>query len=185
MPFIGARLGENFNAAVSDFVILRRKRILIYANFANGGFRRKLARSESVNVKLAAIRTCRRAGQGGEVGLQFVGVIGERVESCSGDDDRSSVVLRAYVNHGGLVGNGDLLLLLFDGEKDIQIGSLVGRDLNSFVFVERETFGHDLERIFSGGEIFQVEDALLIWGGAGGVASGVGEQDRGARDGCV
>ena len=150
MPFIRARLGENFDAAVSDFVILRRERILIYADFANGGFRRKLARGESVNVKLAAIRACRWACQCGEVGLQFVGVIGERVESCSGNDDRSSIVLRTYVDHGGLVGDGDLLLLLFDGEKNIQIGGLVRRDLDIFVFVERETFGHDFERIFAG-----------------------------------
>src|SRR5579863_7123747 len=110
MPFIHTRLGENFDASVSDFVILRGKWILIYADFANGGFGRELARGESINVKLAAIGACRGASQCSEVGLQFVGVIGERVESCSGDDDGAGIVLRTYVDHSGLVGDGNLLL---------------------------------------------------------------------------
>jgi len=50
-----------------------------------------------------------------------------------------------------LVGNRDLLLLLFNGEKDIQILGLAGHDFNIFVFVQRESFGDDFESVFAGG----------------------------------
>ncbi len=44
VELVRAGLGEDFDAAVAQAVVLRGKRILVDANFADGGFRGKLAR---------------------------------------------------------------------------------------------------------------------------------------------
>ena len=110
MPLVGAGLCENLDAAVADLVVLRRKRILIDANFADGSLGRKLAGCEAVNVKLPAVGPCRRAGQGLEVRLQFVRVVGKSVEFLSGDDDGARVIFRGNIHHGRLCRYRDILL---------------------------------------------------------------------------
>src|SRR5262245_3581145 len=55
VEFVGAGLGEDFDAAVAELVVLRGKRILIDADFTDGRLRGKLARGEAVNVDLSAI----------------------------------------------------------------------------------------------------------------------------------
>ena len=76
MKLIGPGLGEDFNAAVSQFVVLGRERILIDPDFANGSFWRQLARGESVDVHLPAVGPCRRPGQRFQIGLQFIWIVG-------------------------------------------------------------------------------------------------------------
>src|ERR1700683_4196043 len=63
MVTVGARLGEDFNAAITKLVVFRRERILINANLANRRLGRKLTGSEAVDVELAAVRASRRPGQ--------------------------------------------------------------------------------------------------------------------------
>ena len=43
VELIRAGFGEDFDAAITEVVVFGRKRILVDANFANGGLRRKLA----------------------------------------------------------------------------------------------------------------------------------------------
>src|SRR5579862_9128996 len=80
VPFVSARLSENLDSAVADFVILSGKGILIDSDFADGGFWRQLAGSKAVDVELAAVWACGRACESGQVALQFVGIIGKRFE---------------------------------------------------------------------------------------------------------
>ena len=60
---VRSRLGQDFYAAVPQFVVFRRERILIDANLANRGFRRKLPCGESINIDLSPVRPCRRPRQ--------------------------------------------------------------------------------------------------------------------------
>ena len=69
MPLVGPRLGENLDAAVAELVVFGRKRILIDADFADGGFWRKLACGEAVDINLAAIGAGGGAGEGFEIVL--------------------------------------------------------------------------------------------------------------------
>ena len=61
---IRAGLGEDFDSAVTQLVILRGKRILVDANLTNGRLGRKLPAGESVDVDLAAIGAGRGSGEG-------------------------------------------------------------------------------------------------------------------------
>src|SRR5437879_4930212 len=79
-------LGENLNSPVTEPVVLRRKWILIDANLTNGRFRRECAGSEAIDVNLAAVRTCGRAGKRLKLGLQLIGIIGERFQVFSAHD---------------------------------------------------------------------------------------------------
>ena len=69
VPFIRAGLGEDFDTAVADFIVLSGERILIDADFADGGFWRQLTSRKAVDIELAAIGTCGRAGESGQVAL--------------------------------------------------------------------------------------------------------------------
>src|SRR5258708_5399697 len=93
MPLVRPRLGENFNAAIAELVIFRRKRILVDANFANRSFGRERATGEAVNIYLASVGSGRRASQRLQVRLQFIGVIGERFEVFSPKDDHTVIIL--------------------------------------------------------------------------------------------
>ena len=94
MPLVRAGLGENLDAPVSQLVILRGEGILIHANFPDGGFRRKLAAGESVNVDFPAIWPGGRARQCLELRRQLVGVIGKRIQVLSFQHQGAGVVLR-------------------------------------------------------------------------------------------
>ena len=63
MKLIRTQLGKNLDAPVAEFVILRRERILVDADFANRGFRRKLPAGKTVNVNLTAIGPGRGSGE--------------------------------------------------------------------------------------------------------------------------
>ena len=130
VPLVGARLGQDLDAAVAEFVVFRGKRILIDADLADGRFRRKLAAGESVDVDLAAVGPRRRPGQGLQIGLQFVGIIGKRFEVFALDDDGAGVAGGIYVEGGGgLVGDDDFLSLGLDGEFRVELLGLACGDL--------------------------------------------------------
>src|SRR5207302_7277791 len=71
MQFVGTGLGENFDAAVAELVVFGGKWILIQANFANRGFRRKLPGREAVDINLAAVGTGGRACKRGQLFLKL------------------------------------------------------------------------------------------------------------------
>src|SRR5579862_4034195 len=63
VKLVGPRLGEYFDAAVAELVVLRRERILIDADFADGLLRRQLAAAETIDEDLASGRSSRWPGK--------------------------------------------------------------------------------------------------------------------------
>src|ERR1039458_8112862 len=77
---VGARLGEDFDLAVAQLVILRRERVLVDANLADGFLRRELAAAEAIHEDGSAVGAGRGSRQGREVGSQIVRIVGKRFE---------------------------------------------------------------------------------------------------------
>src|SRR6202034_1012908 len=109
----------DFDAAVTQLVVLGRKRILVNADFANRGLGRKLAGGETVDIHLAAVRSRRGAGQGLQVGQQFVGIVGQSFEFLAGNGDGAGVAGGIHVDGGSGVGDLHLLRLHLDGERNV------------------------------------------------------------------
>ena len=63
MKFVRARLGQDLDPPITQRIVLRGKRILVDANFADGRFGRQFTASKSVNVDLAAVGSRRRSGK--------------------------------------------------------------------------------------------------------------------------
>ncbi len=118
MKFVCAWLGEDFDAAITQLVVFRRKRILVDANLANGIFRRQLASAESINKNGTAIGTGRGSGQRLEILLQVFWVIRQRLQVVATDHQRTGVV-RSFCSHAGsrVVLHGHLL----HGRGDLQL----------------------------------------------------------------
>ncbi len=60
-----------------------------------------LAAGESVDVDFAAVGAGSRAGQGLQLILQLVGIVGEGIEVLALDHDGVGVVIRTGVDRGG------------------------------------------------------------------------------------
>ena len=73
--------GKDFNPSITQPVKLRRKWILIDTDFANRGLWRNMAAAETVYIKLFPVWARRRACQGLQLILQFVGVVGQSLRS--------------------------------------------------------------------------------------------------------
>src|SRR5580698_8699997 len=69
MKFVGAGLGEDFDAAVAELVVFGGERVLVDANLADRRLRRELAGGESVDIHLAAVRSGGGSGKRFEIGL--------------------------------------------------------------------------------------------------------------------
>src|SRR5215469_12776436 len=80
VQLVGSGLGEDFDTAIAEAIVLRRERVLVDANLADGGLRRKLSAGEAVNVNLSAVGSGRRPGQRGELARQLVRIVGESLE---------------------------------------------------------------------------------------------------------
>src|SRR5262249_20555125 len=78
--FVRAGLGENFNTTKSKMIVFRRKGILVNSNLANRGFWRKLTSGEAININLSTIGARRRSGKRLQFVLQFIGIVGKRIE---------------------------------------------------------------------------------------------------------
>src|SRR5271157_1460551 len=91
MVLVRARLSENLDSSVAQFVVFGRKRILIDADLANRRLRRKLAAGESVDVDLAAVGPGRRSGQRLQVLLQLIGIVRERFKVLAGENDGTGI----------------------------------------------------------------------------------------------
>src|SRR4029077_10222368 len=76
MIFVGAWLGKDFNAAISQLVVFRGKWILINPDLADGRLGRQLAGGESINVHLATVGSSGGPGERFEIGLQLIRIVG-------------------------------------------------------------------------------------------------------------
>ena len=117
MQLVSAGLGEDLNAAKAGAIVLSGKGVLVDADFADGGLRRKLAAGEAVDVNLTAVGAGSGAGESGKLRGKLVRIIRERVKILAFEDggagirilvDGDSVLVSRYVNDGGLVGDGQL-----------------------------------------------------------------------------
>jgi hypothetical protein len=128
MPGIGARLGENLNAAEADLVILRGVGVLIHPDFADGVFRRKAAAGKSVDVEIGS-GVGIRAGDHLELLGQLIGIVGERVEVGAFEDDGVAILIGAGVDGVGV--DGDLLLLNLDDQRQGELTRFAGLNSNA------------------------------------------------------
>src|SRR6185312_482775 len=80
VELVGAGLGEDLDAAVTELVVLRRERVLVDADFADRRLGRKLAAGEAVDVNLSAVGACGWAGESGKLRGKFIGIVRQRLE---------------------------------------------------------------------------------------------------------
>ena len=142
MIFVSSGLGEDFNAAVAELVILRRKGILVDADFANRRLGGKLTGGKSVDIHLSAVRTRRRPGQRLQIGLKLIRIVGQCLELLAGDRDRAGVVRGVYIDGRCGIGNLNFLLLHFNGQSYVQPQRLIA-DHHVVVFIKRESLSSD------------------------------------------
>ena len=165
MKLIRSRLGEDFNAAVTQPVIFGRKWILIDADFTNGGLGRECAGRKPVYIDLAAVRACRWASQRLKFGLQLIGVIRQRFEVFALHDHHSGVVRRSNIDLRGRVRNLHLFFLNLNDETNIQLLSLPGEDLDAFLGENSEALGDGLQGIRARNQSFEFVQAVPVSGG--------------------
>ena len=164
MIFVRARLGENLDPAISQLVVFRRKWILIDANLADGRFRRQLSGSETVDVHLSAVRSSGRPGKSFEIGLQLIGIVGQRLEFFARNHDGAGIVGGIHVHCRRGVGNLNLLLFDRDGELHIQPQGLAG-NFYIVVFIDGEPLGDDVQGVFARRQAFKFVDVPASWSG--------------------
>ncbi len=108
---IGARLGEDLDAAEAEFVVLGGEGILIDADFADGFLGRQLAAAEAIDINGAAVGSGAGPGERLQGIGEIVGIVGERGQIFAAQHECGGVVIRFHADRcGGLVRDGDLLL---------------------------------------------------------------------------
>src|SRR5579884_658219 len=159
---VGAGLGEDFDAAIAQVVVFRGERVLVDANLANGGFRRKLAAGEAVNVDLSPTGTGGGARKGFEIGLKIVGIIGERLEILAFQDDLAGVVALADFDGRGFVGDDHFFGLDLDAERDFELHGMTRGDCDFGFFKRGETLRDGLNGVRARGNLLDFKRAILI-----------------------
>ncbi len=130
---VGAGLGEDLDASVTELVEFRGEWVLVDSYFADGGLGRELPAGKSVDVDLASVGAGRRPGERVQLILQLIGIVRERVQVFALDHDRARVVIRAGIEARTLIRHCDLLLIYGDDEgKVLQ---------HSAPWVQRNTLG--------------------------------------------
>ncbi len=182
MELVGAGFGEDFDAPVAQFVVLRRKGVLVDADFADRRFWRKLPAGESIDINLPAAGACRRTGQRIEFVLQFVGIVGERIEIFALDDDGSGVAVRTGADAGGIALY--LNLLLFHGQLQNHVlhGRLAAGNLDAIEREQGESLCGDGERVAPGLKLAKAECAIGAALERLRETVAVGEHDRSRRN---
>ena len=92
MKLVCAGLGEDFDAAVAELVVLGRKRILVDADLADRFLRGELASAESIDEDCATAGSGRRAGERQQVRLEILGIVGQRLQIGAAQHQRARVV---------------------------------------------------------------------------------------------
>ncbi len=165
VKLVGARLGENFDPSVTDFVVLRGKRILIDADFADGSFGRERPGRKAVYVNLAAVGARGRAGKGLQFGLQLIGIVGERFEVLALHDHHTGVVGRSNIDLGGGIRDFHLFFLDLNDKPDMQLLSLPCKNLEIFLRENREAFGDRFQGVGPRNQSLEFVEALPVGGG--------------------
>ena len=179
MKLIRSRFRQDFDAAVTKFVVFGGKGILIDSNLADGGFWRKLPGGEAVNVDLTAVRTGGRTSESLEFRLQFVGVVGKRLKILALHDHRSSIVRRIDIDSGGGIGNLHFFLFDLDDQPNIQLLCLPGENSHILLGNDRKTLGDRFQCVGTRNQPFEFVEAIAVGGGVQRGAAGIGQTHRG------
>ena len=128
MQLIRARLGEDFYPSVTEAIKLGGKRVLIDTDLADGGFRRDLSAGKPVDIDLSPVWTSSRPGQSLQLALQFVGIVGKRIEIFTFEHNRICILIRTRIDRRRIGLDLHLLLLHLDLHRDIHRLRLPGRE---------------------------------------------------------
>ena len=116
---VGARLGENLDAAEAQPVEFGGKGILVDADLADGFLGRQLAAAETIDVDLPAVGTGAGAGQRLQRVGKIVGIVRQRLQVVALDHQRGGVVVRLPRSPAvGLFLHRDFLFFAADRELD-------------------------------------------------------------------
>ena len=148
-----ARLGENLDAAEAELVVLGGEGILIDADFADGFLGRKLAAAEAIDVDRAAVGSGAGPGERLQGVGEIVGIVGERGQIFAAQHERGGVVIGFHADRGGgLLGDGDLLLLGGQHQLDRHVQRLLPAVTLTGLLIGREAGEGDLYGVLSGGQ---------------------------------
>ena len=182
MELVGAGLGEDFDAPVAQLVVLRRKWVLVDADFADRRFWRKLAAGKSIDIDLPAVGACRRTGQRIEFVLQLVGIVGKRIQILALDDDGSRVAVRTGADTGGVALYLNLLLFHRQLQNHVLHGRLVAGNLDAIERKRRKPLCRNRERVAPSLQLAEAERAIGAALDRLRKAVAVGEHDRSRRN---
>ncbi len=142
----GAR--QNLDAPEARAVVFGRERIRVDAYLANRRFRRHAAARKTVDHDLPAVGPGGRSGQCLKLFLQFVGVVGERVEFLLAQHQRGAVVGRIGGNAAGLFFHVHDLRLHLDNKLRIEFHIAANGEFA--MLVHRKTLGDKTNLILTG-----------------------------------
>ena len=128
-----SRLGHNLDASESELVVLRREGILVDADRHDGRLRRQLAAGESIDIDLAAVRSRCRPCERGQLGFEFIGIVGQCVQRGTRDNHRARIVLGVDADLRPLCGNCGLLTLLGDRQTRVEREVRGSRDFDALL----------------------------------------------------
>src|SRR5262249_17784052 len=143
----------------------------------DGRLGRKLSTGEPVNVDLPAIGTGRWAGKRLQFRLEFVGIVGQRVQVLTADDHRACVVVRIYADLGGFAFHYNFFFLRGNLQRKIDNLLLAGDNL--YHRSQRpKAFGAYVHAVFAGRQISDVKAARAVGLGGNREAARVLQGDR-------
>ena len=177
---VHAGLGEDLDAAVAQTVVLGREGVGIDADLANGGFGRKAPAGKAVDVNLAAVGAGRGPGEGLQVVLQLVRIVGQGVEIGALQHQRAGVAVGIHLDMRVVV--ADRHFLAFRGDAQLNIDAAIAADREGLHLVNREArlLGHDV--VGARDQPDEGEVSQAVGGGCRGRAAGRLQGDHGAGD---
>ena len=168
VQLVGAGLGEDLDAPETQGVVLRRVGVLIDADLADGGFGRQLSARESIHVELRAGLGI-GAGDGLQLGLQFVGIVGQGAKIVALHDDCAAVGAGAGVD--GRVGHDHLLLIGLDHQRKREPLDRPGGHADVLLEECAKTGGLGFNVVSAGGEAGDGKPAQSVGRNRGGRAT--------------
>ena len=150
MIFVGAGFGKNFDSPIAQLVIFGGKRILIHANLADRGLRRKLTAGKSIDIDLASVGARGWTGERTQLGLQFVRIIGEGLEVLPLDDKGAGIFRRTHRHGIGLRLHRNLLLLHLNAQRDVKLLHLAGVYLHVGFVILRKALAQGADGVTAG-----------------------------------
>ena len=120
---------------------------------------------KTINVHLPAVGARGGTRKSLQLGLQFIGVVGESFQILALENHHTGVVGGIDVNPGRRVGHFHLLLFNLNGQANIELLCLSIKDLDTFFCEKSEAFGGSLQRVGTWREALEFVEAVPVRGG--------------------